>query len=108
VLEPGSPFGLIVAAAFDKGIRRAMALRSSHPASSSMEAMDAAFGEARLDDRAAVEFSAGLQLTPTQRAFVAGICMPSTAGRCLQRPCMRRVDSGEGWRNWRLRSVYSG
>jgi hypothetical protein len=52
-------------------IQRAIALKKSHPASTNLEALDAAFGECRLSGNDVSEFGQGEQLKPRERAFVA-------------------------------------
>lgn len=52
-------------------IRHAVLIKQSHPASTSIEALDAVLGEARLSSLDVAEFGQGEQLTPAERAFVA-------------------------------------
>ncbi len=52
-------------------VQHAVSLRKSHPASTNIEALDAVFGEARLNVHDVAHFGQGERLTPAERAFVA-------------------------------------
>ena len=52
-------------------IQHANLLKKSHPASTSIDALDAVFGECRLSGNDVLEFGQGEQLNPAERAFVA-------------------------------------
>lgn len=52
-------------------IQHAVLLKRSHPSSTSIEALDAVLGEARLSTQAVADFGDGERLTPEQRAFVS-------------------------------------
>jgi hypothetical protein len=52
-------------------MQQAIALKKSHPASTNLEALDAAFEECRLRGNYVSVFGQGEQLEPRERAFVA-------------------------------------